>query len=198
MKTSNDWQVFRSKYPYLNDDDIMDLRAMSEFKEFKKKDVLFNEERATNSVVFVAFGMIRGYVVDFAGDEKTIFITDENLFIARPHQLFLGTYSNYTLEAVIPSVVILMNQSKLMALGNVNPRISRMITESLFEIIQILVQRIESQICLSPENRYLDLLDNNPTLIQKAPNKYLANYLGFSPVSFSRIIKRITEVRSKN
>ncbi len=42
-----------------------------------------------------------------------------------------------------------------------------------------------------PEERFLNLLKNQPDLFQKVPQKYLANFLGISPESLSRIQKRI-------
>jgi hypothetical protein len=43
----------------------------------------------------------------------------------------------------------------------------------------------------SAESRYLELLKNNPTIIQKAPLKYIATYLGITDTSLSRIRKEI-------
>ncbi len=46
-------------------------------------------------------------------------------------------------------------------------------------------------ITLKPEERYLDLLENNPDLINRVPQYHLASYLGVSPETLSRIRKRI-------
>ena len=42
-----------------------------------------------------------------------------------------------------------------------------------------------------PEERYLKLIDKQPDLFQRVPQKYIANFLGISPESLSRIRKRI-------
>ena len=41
------------------------------------------------------------------------------------------------------------------------------------------------------EQRYLEMLEKQPTIIQRTPNKYIASYLGITPESFSRIRKKI-------
>ena len=45
----------------------------------------------------------------------------------------------------------------------------------------------------TPENRYLNLLQTRPDLLQRVPQHQLASYLGVTPESLSRIRKRITK-----
>jgi CRP/FNR family transcriptional regulator, anaerobic regulatory protein len=41
------------------------------------------------------------------------------------------------------------------------------------------------------EYRYLEMLEKQPNIVQRTPNKYIASYLGITPESFSRIRKKI-------
>ena len=41
------------------------------------------------------------------------------------------------------------------------------------------------------EQRYVEMLEKQPNIIQRTPNKYIASYLGITPESFSRIRKKI-------
>jgi hypothetical protein len=43
----------------------------------------------------------------------------------------------------------------------------------------------------TPEQRYLNLLKEQPHIIQRVPQHYIATYLGITPVSLSRIRKRL-------
>ncbi|HET6227272.1 MAG TPA: Crp/Fnr family transcriptional regulator, partial [Bacteroidia bacterium] len=43
----------------------------------------------------------------------------------------------------------------------------------------------------SPEQRYLNLLQSRPDLIQRVPQHQLASYLGIKPESLSRLRSRI-------
>jgi hypothetical protein len=45
----------------------------------------------------------------------------------------------------------------------------------------------------SPEQRYLNLLQKRPDLIQRVPQHQLASYLGIKPQSLSRLRARILE-----
>ena len=42
-----------------------------------------------------------------------------------------------------------------------------------------------------PEERFKNFLQNQPNIFQLAPQKYIANFLGISPESLSRIRKRV-------
>ncbi|MEZ4951136.1 MAG: hypothetical protein R2784_17385 [Saprospiraceae bacterium] len=47
----------------------------------------------------------------------------------------------------------------------------------------------------SPEDRYLNLLENRPDLLMRVPQYHLASYLGVKPESLSRIKKRLAAKR---
>ena len=48
-----------------------------------------------------------------------------------------------------------------------------------------------------PEERFQNLLIKQPNIFQRVPQKYIANFLGVSPESLSRIQKRIhTKLKS--
>jgi CRP-like cAMP-binding protein len=45
----------------------------------------------------------------------------------------------------------------------------------------------------SPEQRYVNLLESRPDLLQRVPLRQLASYLGMKPESLSRIRKRLAK-----
>lgn len=55
-----------------------------------------------------------------------------------------------------------------------------------------LEERMAGLLILSPEERYLELLESNKQkIVERIPQHYIANYLGITPVSLSRIRKRV-------
>ncbi len=60
--------------------------------------------------------------------------------------------------------------------------------ESLF--IERQVQQIEI-LTKTAEQRYKEILEKQPYILQRTPNKYIASYLGIAPESLSRIRKKI-------
>jgi CRP-like cAMP-binding protein len=56
-----------------------------------------------------------------------------------------------------------------------------------------LEERMVGLLMQTPEERYLELLSNKKSKIQeRVPQHYIANYLGITPVSMSRIRKRLS------
>jgi len=64
---------------------------------------------------------------------------------------------------------------------------------SIFQVdmLKEAMERIESFVLLSPTERYLKLIEEKPDIVNRVPDKYLSTYLGITPVSLSRIRKRI-------
>jgi len=66
--------------------------------------------------------------------------------------------------------------------------ITRVIAETRFMNGQRL---FSSFILQTPEERYKTFMMQFPMLLQRAPLQYIASYLGITPVSLSRIRKKI-------
>ena len=58
-------------------------------------------------------------------------------------------------------------------------------------------ERLTAFMTQSPEQRYTELLSRNPDLLQRIPQHYVANYLGITPESLSRIRKRLLAAKSR-
>jgi DNA-binding MarR family transcriptional regulator len=66
----------------------------------------------------------------------------------------------------------------------------RILSEELLAKKQIDFDKFKTS---SPEQRYLNLLESRPDLIQRVPQHQLASYLGIKPQSLSRLRARISE-----
>lgn len=69
-------------------------------------------------------------------------------------------------------------------------RIGKAISEMLY------IRKQQEQInllTLSPQDRYLKLIESRPEIFQRTPLKIIASYLGLTAESLSRIRKRVTE-----
>ena len=78
-----------------------------------------------------------------------------------------------------------------------NIRLLRLWNKALSNTLDSAIQRIEFFCMLNPEERYRHILEENPTLLQRVPQKYLASYMGVTTVSLSRIKTRITARAAK-
>jgi CRP-like cAMP-binding protein len=92
--------------------------------------------------------------------------------------------------------VLLFNYKDFESLADKNSRIMQLHLNALKEAITRLFYRIESLTTMPPEERYEDILALNPNFLKITSAKFLANFLGITPQSLSRIQKRIKNNRS--
>jgi CRP-like cAMP-binding protein len=180
---------FISKYMILNEDEKQAILGLELFHSFKKNTVLLSEGQSSNKSYFVLKGCIRcHYIID--GEERTTaFYTESEPFTP------LCTTNNKPLPYIVACV-----EDSLLAVSSPDtekqifakfPRfetLCRLISEDLLSNQQANFDQYKNS---SPEQRYLDLLDQRPDLINRVPLSQLASFIGVKPESLSRIRKRI-------
>jgi CRP-like cAMP-binding protein len=67
----------------------------------------------------------------------------------------------------------------------------RMRTHFLELLLMDAARRLESFVRDSPEDRYLELINSKQELVSRIPDKYIASYIGVTPVTLSRIRSRL-------
>ncbi len=138
------------------------------------------------TIYFVKKGLARIYYYK-AGNEVTEYFAFENDIIVRAESLFKGMPSNKAIQAIEDTVFIGIPAERLFALYDVYhdlERLFRKITEMAYVDT---VNRVENFQFHTAEERYLQLIQENPDLIKRIPLKHIASYLGITQVSLSRI-----------
>ncbi|WP_080058391.1 Crp/Fnr family transcriptional regulator [Spirosoma aerolatum] len=157
-----------------------------------KKHALFAEEgRVSVEVGFVIEGMFRQFYTK-DGEERTTYFFFENHFLSAYISCLTGKPSLITIEALSDSTYIGFPYALLKNLFDQRmawQKFGRLIAEYLTIGLE---ERMASLLLLSPEERYLDLLEGSKKkILERVPQHYIANYLGITPVSMSRIRNRI-------
>jgi CRP-like cAMP-binding protein len=178
--TDEEWQIFESH-----------LR----FKNIRKKELFFPAGKVCNDIGFVVSGVARYFVVK-DGTEITNYFAFANDMVSAYKSFLTRQPSVVTLEALEDTELITLSYSAMQELYN-HPqlgykmeRFGRLMGEYLACCYE---DRVLSFVTQSPEERYLQLLEFGKTIIQNIPQHYIANFLGITPVSLSRIRKRIME-----
>lgn len=183
-------QILKSTYPFLSDDDVKALLGISEFRVCHNREVIIRSGQNVQKSFFILKGMIRGFYINKKGDEKNIFLRPEHTITGAPECLFHSQPTKYTFESILETEVLVFKFDEIKSLGQKYPNLIQVSFEALQENILTLISRVESLIDLTPEQRYEALLERSPQFFQMAFNKHIANYLGITAVSLSRIIKR--------
>jgi CRP-like cAMP-binding protein len=183
-------QLLQRQFSFLTQVDIDILLKVATLKTYKNKQTILKVGQIPNIIGFISIGMIRGYHIDEEGDEKTVFLRPTHTFFSTPETIEGMQPSKYTYEAIGETEVLEFPFSAFEQLTFTNLAIARLFAEGLKETVLTLVFRVEMLAGMTPEARYDALLKQHPQFFQKAYNKYIANYLGITPNSLSRIIKR--------
>jgi len=176
--TDDEWSIF-SQHLYV--------------RQFKKRQLFIGENKICNEVGFIASGSFR-FFLDKDGIEISNYFCFEGELISSYRSFLKREASFINIEAMESSTVICFNHASLTQLLNDEritykmERFCRLVAEHL---ICCYDERLVSFVTQSPEERYLQLLDKQPDFLQRIPQYYLANFLGITPVSLSRIRRRL-------
>ena len=180
---------FISKYVSLTEDEKNAITSLDIFHSFKKGTILLEEGQNSNDGFFVLKGCIRTYYV-IDGDEKTTAFYTEMEGLT-PHCVINKAPSEYFISCVEDTILTVANPDMEVEMFRKFPKfetLCRILSEELLAKQQIDFDHFKTS---SPEQRYLNLLEKRPELIQRIPQHQLASYLGIKPQSLSRIRARI-------
>lgn len=138
------------------------------------------------TIYFVKKGCVRIYYF-----KEDIDITEsfefENAFVARAESLFTGKPSLKAIQAIEDTTLIAIDSNKLFQLFDEHRDLERLFRKIIEASYVNTVNRIESLQFHTADERYLNLLKEHKDVLKRIPLKYIASYLGITPVSLSRI-----------
>lgn len=185
---------FISRYISLTDDEKNALLSLNIFHSIKRGTVLLKEGQYSKESYFVLKGCIRVYYI-IDGEEKTTAFYSE-MDALTPHCVINKTPSDYFISCVEDSILTVSNADMEAEMNSKFPKFEimcRKLSEELLAKKQIDFDEFKTS---SPEERYMNLLQKRPDLIQRVPQHQLASYLGIKPQSLSRLRARILEKKS--
>ena len=181
---------YLSKYIQLTSDEKKAIIDLDIFKQYKKDAILIQEGQNSDNGFFVIKGCIRCYYV-INGDEKTTdFYTEAESL--EPACKVNKKPSEYFVSCVEDSILIVANSEMEKNIYEKFPKfetLCRVLSADLLAKNQSSFDEFKTS---SPEQRYLNLLQNRPNLLQRVTQYQLASYLGLTPQSLSRIRARLT------
>lgn len=190
MTLTEQLSILQHTFPFLEAEDMDLLLKYGKYKRVANKEIIIPQGESQKSIFFILSGMARGYYVMPSGDEKNLFIRPENTFTGAPDSLFSETPTRYTFEAIQETHLLVFRFEDIESLAKTHPNITQVYISALKENLQTMLYRVESLVLNTPEERYESLLERSPEFFKNAFLKHIANYLGITPVSLSRIMKR--------
>ena len=180
----------------LSDEEASTINEHIPIVEYEKGTVLLREGQVATECYFNLKGCVREYYLSSSGDEKTT-----QFFIEEDAIAPLTSYNNKTpadhyLECVEDCTLAVLNYDKEQALYKLVPKFETLCRVSMEDDFGKHQKKLAKFITSSPLERYVDLMETRPELLNRVPQYHLASYLGVTPESLSRIRKRVAEQKN--
>lgn len=177
----------------VTDQQLEEISDKLQFRTFQKGEFALREGQVCHHIFYVEEGLLRQYSIDHLGKEHIIQFANERWFISDRSSLFFNQPSDFFIDAVEDTKVVMLDTDFFSALSDISPQFRRYNEYILQNHIRQLQNRVHLLISASAEARYLDFIRLYPDLIQRVPQWMIASYLGITPESLSRVRKELTK-----
>jgi CRP-like cAMP-binding protein len=182
---------FILKYISLTEEEKNEILLLDVFRSVRKGTILLREGQKSQDEYFILKGCIRKYYITGGEERTTAFFTEMEGIT--PHCAIDNAPSEYFLSCVEDTMLTVAKTDVGVELFTKFPKFQQMcriLSEEIVARQQIDFDEFKTS---SPEQRYLNLVEKRPDLVQRVPQHQLASYLGIKPQSLSRLRARIME-----
>ena len=184
----------------LSNEDTIALENVLSNKSYKAGDKIVQEGSICNSILFTVSGKARSYFVNHEGQEFTwnFHFNDadskfENYFLVDYYSFLRQTPSHLTIEALedIEAITLSYTNIQKIVSKSINlEKVASIMSATAYENVH---KRAFTLLTSNAKERYLQLLKDEPYLLNKFQHYLIASYLGVAPQSLSRLRKEISK-----
>ena len=162
------------------------LNEECETKVSEKGEILSKQNQYNHTVFFVDEGLLRMFYYENGKDITTNFYS-EGKITANIDTLFKNQPTRNNIETLEKSIITTCNFNKLEELCSVSLTAANFSRYILGNLMIEMSRRISSLQYMTAKEKYIQLLEENPNIILRAPLGMIASYLGISQETLSRI-----------
>jgi CRP-like cAMP-binding protein len=162
------------------------IRSLAKIMTYKAGDLILKEGQVCNRACLVVKGLTRSYYMSEGVDITSRFM-EEGFIVTSWPSYYTQKPGNEFIEAVEDSTLGCLSYSDIQRLYidfpefNINGRKQTEYAFYLSEQRTLLLRKHTA------EEKYINFLNNHPTLMQRVPLKHIATYLGISEETLSRV-----------
>ncbi len=158
-------------------------------RKIARNEYLLKEGAVCNESHIIAEGIVRSYIFDLEGNDVTTAFYSNNMHASDLLSFFKRTASKENIQALTDCETWYITYDDMQASFHEIPEFREFGRLNIINQFGILKQRMLSMLQQTAEQRYADLVYTHPEILQHAPLKYIATYLGITDTSLSRIRK---------
>jgi CRP/FNR family transcriptional regulator, anaerobic regulatory protein len=182
---------YRGLIPDLQEESWQKLQEKFTFQYLKKGELLTRNGEVCKQVSFINKGLLRVfYIVE--GKEICTGFGKENEYLAQYDSFLTRQPSAGNIDALEDCELINLSYDNMQSLYLEEP-VFQVFGRKIAEMLFIMLSAQTSQLLtLSPEERYRNVLEKQPFIIQRVPQYMVASYIGITPEHLSRLRKKMT------
>ena len=157
--------------------------------ELPAKTILLKEGEISKKAYFIEKGCLRVWFNN-NGKDVTFQFFFENDRVSSTESFKKNIPSLVSIETIETSIVWAIDKKdmdKIISEGIESPQVRDKFIDTLYERTFHYIKHCLSFVRDSPTQRYLHLIGENPQVVRRVPQHYIASYLGISKVHLSRI-----------
>jgi len=177
----------------LTNDEFLQCTSLMVPRRVRKDGYLLQAGEISRHLAFVTRGCLRSYSLDRKGQEHILQFAVEGWWISDLYSFLTGKESTFFIDALEESDMLLLDGAGYEKLSGAVPKFERYWRLLLQNNYIATHRRVLATISLSAEERYLQLVGECPTIVQRVAQRHIASYLGITPEALSRIRNRIAK-----
>jgi CRP-like cAMP-binding protein len=188
------WQ--KRPLKYMREDSIennihLPLLQFATSKVIAASEIYIPEGKIFKKIIYIKKGILRIFFVTASGEEKTFFFRWEGQIAAIPECIFDNQPTRQTWQALEDCELMEIDFDIVEKLSANNISLIKIRLGFAEKMFLDALKRVESFVLDKPEERYQKLIIQKPEIIKRVADKHIASFIGVTPVSLSRIRKRL-------
>lgn len=160
-------------------------------KVIAASEIYIPEGKIFKKIIYIKKGILRIFFVTASGEEKTFFFRWEGQIAAIPECIFDNQPTRQTWQALEDCELMEIDFDIVEKLSANNISLIKIRLGFAEKMFLDALKRVESFVMDKPEERYQKLIIQKPEIIKRVADKHIASFIGVTPVSLSRIRKRL-------
>ncbi|MEO2062286.1 MAG: Crp/Fnr family transcriptional regulator [Christiangramia sp.] len=156
-------------------------------KKLRKKRFLLEDGDSCVYTSFVEKGLLRSFTIDDKGNEHILQFSMQGWWAADLYSFFTGETSDYNIEAMEDSELLLITKDSWDLLLKEIPAFERYFRILIQNNLIATQRRLMDTMSTTAEERYLKLLHDFPDISQRVPQHMIASYIGVTRETLSRL-----------